>query len=153
VSSRVLTLLAIAFAAFSGYAAYPLFHGEQRGPGETARAQVSCELGAEQIDLLSNRLIVAAAKGVTAPPSAADHSPAAAGSKVDKARAFAQATDVIDRMISDRQVTPEGMREARSLLQESGQTERWVEVSARIAKAVNRGELTLEQAGILPTAQ
>ena len=57
---------------------------------------------------------------------------------------------MIDRMISDRQVTPEGMREARLLLQEAGQPKRWIEVSARIAKAVNRGELTLEQAGILP---
>jgi hypothetical protein len=65
---------------------------------------------------------------------------------VDKARAYAQATEGIDRMTNDRQVTPEGMREARLLLQKTGQPERWIEVSARIAKVVNRGELTLDRA-------
>ncbi len=65
-------------------------------------------------------------------------------------QALASAAALIDRMIADRDVTHAGLEEVQRLLTESGQADRMAELRARIAAAVNRGELTAEQSGFGP---
>jgi hypothetical protein len=53
-------------------------------------------------------------------------------------------------MIADRRVTPEGISNVQTLLQQSGQSDRAFEVLSRLSAAVNQGELTPIEAGLLP---
>ncbi|MES1190589.1 MAG: hypothetical protein ABUS47_05860 [Steroidobacter sp.] len=53
-----------------------------------------------------------------------------------------------DQMIASRHVSHDGVAEAVKLLQQSGQADRAYELQGRIAVAMNRGELTPEEAGM-----
>jgi hypothetical protein len=66
------------------------------------------------------------------------------------AQAFNRATQLIDQMIADRRITTEGLSNAQALLQGSGQSERGAELMSRISAAVNRGDLTPAEAGLVP---
>lgn len=69
--------------------------------------------------------------------------------------AFSNAMHMADQMIASRHVSHDGVAEAVKLLQQSGQADRAYELQGRIAVAMNRGELTPEEAGmtLLPSAQ
>jgi hypothetical protein len=128
-------------------------------PGAIARNVTACELSSEQIDHLSSRIapsVVAhlASSGFSNiaidPKIAAQHRQEEEQSKQERVRAMTQATQMIDQMIASRQVTPQGMLDAEQLLQQTGQRDQIYLLHARVAVAVNRGELTLAQAGLRP---
>jgi hypothetical protein len=151
VSTRVLTLLAVVCAAIAGYACFPLLNATKPGLGDGAQTSISCNLSMEQVDRLAARLAPAVTRQLTAYEPKVVSSDME-NSATDKVRAMSRATEIVDRMISNREVTPDGMLEAKGLLQQTGQADRAIELGARIARAVNRGDLTPEQAGILPAA-
>jgi hypothetical protein len=50
-------------------------------------------------------------------------------------------------------VTPQGRERAHLLLIDTGQADRIYEIDGRIAAAINRGELTAEDAGLAPPTE
>src|SRR5215831_9552037 len=143
----------------AGYGAYPLLHSsassDTTDPGVRARV-ASCELSPEQVDRISarvapavvERLATSGLKGVAPDPEvAARQRQLAENDRAEQARAFAEATQLVDQMIASRQVTRPGMSDAFKLLQQSGQADRAFELNARVAAAVNRKDLTPSQAG------
>jgi len=150
--SLVIALLMLGVGAVAGYELYPLTHratdSARSLPGGNAREVVEFNLTPEQVDHLAARIAPAVAQRITAqgPSKAAPESSDAQR----QAKAFDEATQIVDQMIAGRRVTTQGMGEAKQLLDDSGQSERMFEISARVSAAVNRGELTLEQAGLLP---
>src|SRR5262249_54165712 len=139
----VIALLMLGVGAVAGYELYPLTHPADNArdlPGSSAREVV--ELSPEQLDRLAARIAPAVARRIATPgpPKATPESPDAQR----QAKAFDDATQIVDQMIASRRVTTQGMSEAKQLLDDSGQSERMYEISARVSAAVNRGELTLE---------
>jgi hypothetical protein len=152
----------------AGYMAYPSFHLESPRQAAAAmstpqssaltRTQTDCELSSAQLDRLADRLAptlvarLAASTAATGEKSrvAKDGSTSAGQTETQKAQAFARATQLIDQLIADRRVTPEGISNVQTLLQQSGQSDRAFEVLSRISAAVNQGELTPAEAGLLP---
>jgi hypothetical protein len=145
----------------AGYGAYPFLHpaapaaSETTDPGVIARVS-SCELSPDQVDRIASRVAPAVVErlatsglpGVAPDPAAAARQrQLAEDTRAAQAQAFAQATDLVDQMIANRQVTRPGMSEAFKLLQQSGQADRAFELDARVAAAVNRKDLTPSQAG------
>jgi hypothetical protein len=94
----------------------------------------------------------AASASSAAPALPAETSPVSPNTApvLNQQQALASAAALIDRMIADRDVTHAGLEEVQRLLTESGQADRMPELRARIAAAVNRGELTAEQSGFGP---
>jgi hypothetical protein len=139
-----------------GYGAYPLLHSSETGdPGVMARVS-SVELTPEQIDRIAARVAPAvveqlASSGINGiapdPRLAAQRQRLAETSREEQAKAFSQATALVDQMIANRQVTQSGLNDAGKLLEQSGQGDRAYELNARVAAAVNRNELTPAQAG------
>jgi hypothetical protein len=103
-----------------------------------------------QVDALADRLAPALARRLDSRTSAMDASQTTAPTMDKKTQdaAFARAAQMVDRMIAARMITGQGLNEAHALLRETGQADRGYELQARISAAMNRGELTLEQAGI-----
>lgn len=127
-------------------------------PGVIARNVVACDLSPEQIDHLSSsiapvvvaHLATSGLNNIAADPKvAAQQRQLIEKTKAEQAEAFTHASQLVDQMIASRRVTPEGLNEAHQLLQQTGQADRLVEISGRIAVAVNKGELTPAQAGLL----
>jgi len=162
-----IVLSAILVAA--GYALYPLTH-DPHGGNDTASVDSSlksqaqsyvvaaCELNLEQIDHLASRiapmvverLATSGLNGVSPDPKvAAQQRESREKEKANQDATFNRATQMIDQMIANRQVTQQGIIDAAQLLQQTGQADRAYLLQARIAAAVNRGELTPEQAGLL----
>ncbi|MES1195744.1 MAG: hypothetical protein ABUL58_02250, partial [Steroidobacter sp.] len=69
--------------------------------------------------------------------------------KAAQAAAFSSAIQMVDQMIANRRVSHEGMADAIKLLQQSGQADRVYELQGKIAVAMNKGELTAEEAGLM----
>jgi hypothetical protein len=131
----------------------------QTTPGVITRSVVACELSSEQIDHLSSRIAPSVVEHLATsglrnividPKIAAQQRQTEEQDKAEKVSALAQATQLIDQMVSSHQVTPQGMHDAEQLLQQSGQADQIYLLRARIAVAVNKGELTLTQAGLRP---
>jgi len=131
----------------------------QLTPGAITRSVAACELSSEQIDHLSSRiapLVVQhlATSGLqnvsTDPKIAAQQRQAEERTKADRVSAMSQATQLVDQMVAGHQVTPQGMRDAEQLLQQTGQADQIYLLHARISVAVNKGQLTPAQAGLLP---
>jgi len=149
-----------------GYFGLPLLHPYSPAstekmpttPGAVTRSVVACDLSPEQIDRLSSRIAPAvvehlATSGLQAmsadPKIAGQQRQAQEQDKIAKAEAFTHATQLIDQMIASHQVTPQGLEEARQLLQQTGQSDQIYLLHARISMAINRRELTPEQAGMI----
>jgi hypothetical protein len=107
-------------------------------------------LGDDELTALADRVADAVAQRL-APALARDARPGAPVAD-ERARelAFARAAQIVDMMIANRRVTSDGLDEAHALLRETGQADRGYELQARVAAAINRGELTPEQAGWAP---
>jgi len=164
------TLVMLAFAlvvgAATGYAGYPLLHPIESAvafsaseSGSVARVTTACDLGADQIDHLASRiaplvverLATSGLSGVSPDQKvAAQQHAAQEKTKSEQAAALTRATQMVDQLIASRQVTQEGLTEARKLLEQSGQADQSYLLMARVAAAVNRGELTTLQAGLMP---
>jgi len=151
-------LLSLSVGAIVGYAGYPLLHDE---PAETKHAAcdipghtrdvVACTLSPEQIEHLSARIAPAVVERLaTDPKVAVQQREAGEKLKSEQAAAFAQATRIVDQMIANHALTPQGKNRAHELLRQTGQADRIFEVEARISAAINRGEITPEQAGLGP---
>jgi len=121
-------------------------------------AVVACTLSPDQIDRLSAHIAPAVVErmasvglnsGAADPRVAAQQRAAIEKSKMDSARAMTEATQIVDEMIRNRDVTLAGMAEARRLLEASGQADRTYEIYARVSAAINRGEITPAQAGVV----
>ena len=165
--NRLLVQLVLsALCGAAGYFLYPYLHDAPRDAvsssamSGTTKSQVvaACDLGPEQIDHLASRiapkvverLATSGLNGVSPDPKvAAAQRDAQDKEKANQDAAFNKATQMVDQLIASRRVTPEGMSEAARLLQETGQSERAYLLHARIAAAINRGELTPEQAGMV----
>lgn len=137
--------------AVAGYELYPLTHPvaavAHNLPGGSAREVVQLELTPEEMDRLAARIAPAVAERIAVPaPHKAE--PESANAQ-RQAKAFDDAAQIVDQMIASRRVTIQGMSEAQQILADSGQADRMYEISARVSAAVNRGELTAEQAGLL----
>jgi len=131
----------------------------QLTPGATARSVAACELSSEQIEHLSARIAPAVVEHLATsglgnvspdPKIAAQQRKLDEQDKTEKMSAMTQATQLVDQMISNHQVTMQGMRDAEQLLQQTGQSDQIYLLHARIAVAVNKGDLTLAQSGIRP---
>jgi len=152
-----------AAGAAAGYAGAAWTHSG--APGTTAVSTdlvrgsvVACTLSPDQIDRLSAHIAPAvvermASAGLNSGPAdpkvAAQQRAAIEKSKVDGARAMTEATDIVDEMIRNHDVTLAGMVEARRLLESSGQADRTYELYARVSAAINRGDITPAQAGLV----
>jgi hypothetical protein len=104
-----------------------------------------------QLDALAERLAPAIARrfGTSArTPNPAQTTATEAANKEARDAAFARAAQMVDRMIAARSITGQGLNEAHALLRETGQADRGYELQARISATMNRGELTLDQAGL-----
>ena len=151
--SFIVTSLVLCIGAVLGYAAYPLTHVSAEAarplPGVTAREAVDLNLTPEQLDRLAARIAPAVAQQLASSSrGSSSTSRAPDKSEAERAKAFDDATQIVDQMIASRHVTSQGLMEARQVLADSGQENRMFEISARVSAAVNRGELTLEQAGL-----
>ncbi len=151
--------------AVGGYCAHAWLQDE-RGDAPTAHQErvrgdvVACTLSPEQIEHLSARIAPAVAErlgnagGVALEPQLTAQQRAVDKKvKAAQAAAFAEATRLVDQMIANRAVTPQGRERAHQLLRESGQADRIYEIDGRIAVAINRGEITPADAGLAPPAQ
>ncbi len=153
----IVTSLVLCIGAALGYAAYPLTHASADAthplPGVSAREAVDLNLTPEQLDRLAARIAPAVARQLAASSPGSPGTPRGAPpkSEAEQAKAFDDATQIVDQMIASRRVTSQGLMEARQVLADSGQEDRMFEISARVSAAVNRGELTLEQAGLRAT--
>lgn len=165
-SAFLTTGLAIGISA--GYMVYPSLHPKL--PSQPAAAmstpqgsaishtQSDCELSSAQLDRLADRLAPTLVERLSASTAAAGEKSRVAGFSsaspaqrdIQKAQVFARATQLVDQMIADRRVTPEGISNVQTLLQQSGQSDRAFEVLSRLSAAVNQGELTPIEAGLLP---
>jgi hypothetical protein len=156
-------LLSLAIGAVGGYFARGGSHerGGLSAHDERVRGDVvACTLSPEQIEHLSARIAPAVverlgnSRAMAADPQLAAQQ-RAEDEKVTKrqAAAFAEATRVVDQMIADRRVTPQGRERAHQLLRETGQADRIYEIDGRVAAAINRGEITAADAGLAPPAQ
>lgn len=109
------------------------------GMGEVALSET-------QMDAFADRMAAAVARRL-APMITARAPGATPADERAREAAFARATQIVDMMIASRRITRDGLNEAEVLLHETGQANRNYELHARIAAAVNRRELTPEQAG------
>jgi len=157
-------LLSLAVGAVGGYFTHAWTH--ETGNDPTARDErvrgdvVACTLSPEQIEHLSSRIAPAVVQrlgnscGVAADPQlAAQHRADDESLTKRQAAAFAEAGRIVDQMIANRAVTPQGRDKAHELLRESGQADRIHEIDGRIAAAINRGDITAEDAGLAPPTQ
>ena len=159
-------LLSLSAGAIAGYAAFPLLQTPAAQPGHAAcgvpgatRDAVACTLSPEQIDHLSasiapavvERLAISGIPG-TVPDArvAAEHRETREKLKGEQAAAYSQAVKLVDQMIASHAITPQGRNQAHELLRQTGQADRLFEIEARISAAINRGDLTPEQAGFSP---
>ena len=153
--------VALFTGAITGYLCFPLLHTSATAPfsalDSMSRKVVVCELSSEQIAHLSaqiapevvKNLATSGLNGVAPDPRVAEQQrQAMERSKMQQAAAFSQATQLVDHMIASRQITPDGLKEARRMLRQTGQSDQAYLLNARIAAAINRHELTPEQAGL-----
>jgi len=159
-------LLSLSAGAIGGYAAFPLLHDEAAQPGHaacgvpgTSRDVVACTLSPEQIEHLSSRIAPAVVERLATSglPGVAPDANVAARQRVanenlqkEQAAAYSQAVKLVDQMIASHNVTPQGKNQAYELLRQTSQADRLFEIEARISAAINRGDLTPEQAGLTP---
>ncbi|HEX2584635.1 MAG TPA: hypothetical protein VHL14_05855 [Steroidobacteraceae bacterium] len=140
---------------------YPYPHistqARQTIPDAVVRNVVACDLSPDQISHLSAsiapevvaRLATSGLSNIAIDPKiAAQQRQASEQDKAEQAEAFTRASQLVDQMIANRRITPEGLNEAHQLLQQTNQADRMVEISGRIAVAVNKGQLTPVQAGL-----
>jgi len=160
--NRLLAAVAIfLLGAAAGYAGFEWLHPDAPAMPAVATVEkgavVACTLSPDQIDRLSAHIAPAVVErmaavglngGAADPKVAAQQRAEIEKAKVDGARAMTAATDIVDDMIRNRDVTLAGLAEARRLLEETGQKDRTYELYARISAAINRGELTPAQAGM-----
>ncbi|HEX6396749.1 MAG TPA: hypothetical protein VFZ95_04950 [Steroidobacteraceae bacterium] len=153
-------LLSISIGAAGGYFARGWLGGDAT-VGHEPRVHgdvVACTLSPEQIEHLSARIAPAVVErlgspGVVAPDPqrAAQLRAADEKARQEQAAAFDEAARLVDQMIANRAVTPQGRERAHQLLRESGQADRIFEIDGRIAVAINRGEITAADAGLAPS--
>jgi hypothetical protein len=152
---KVLLVLVVAISLFAGYWSYPLIHQQpsiEATPTFSYLASTGCEIGSDQLDSIAARLAPSVVKQLTGSGVSINSEIPARTSdenKDEQAQAFSQATEKIDQMISSRQVTSEGLSQANNLLKETNQSHRSYELMARISAAINRGELTPAEAGMV----
>jgi hypothetical protein len=157
-------VLSLSIGAVGGYCAHGWLqgeHGDMPSVEQRMRADVvACTLSPEQIEHLSARIAPAVVQHLgdsrVAPPDpqvASQRRSADEKSRSRQAAAFAEAARMVDQMIADRAVSPQGRNRAHELLRESGQADRIYEIDGRIAAAINRGEITGEEAGLGPPPQ
>lgn len=66
-----------------------------------------------------------------------------------KAEIFGEAAQLVDQMIANHQISQDQLLRAIALLRDSDQESRSMELGTRILLAIERGELTQQQAGII----
>jgi hypothetical protein len=151
--------IAIGYAASLFLRLTPLAAQQSISEQSLTRVLASCDLSNQQLDLIADRLAPAIAKRLDVASfqhANPENSPTrlaavdnVATVKHQQAEAFEKAARMVDQMIANKLVTPEGMNEASQLLSDSGQTDRVYLLGARVSAAVNRHELTPAQAGLL----
>jgi hypothetical protein len=131
---------AVAGYGFAQFRAKPILpHGQA--------AMTMCEPGDAQLERLAARILSATARPVAESRVPAPSPPAESVSGSERDAAYTHAAQIVDMMIANRRITAEGLEQAQALLRDSDQVDRAHEIDARIAAAVNRGEITLEQSG------
>lgn len=151
----------------AGYYAHPLLHPESQIHAESAgslpirmmagaRMVAVCNFDSNQLDQLAGRIAPLIARQVNSLDGRSDGQMDARQQterreqeKAAQVAAFSNATHMVDQMIASRHVSHEGVAEAIKLLQQSGQADRAYELQGRIAVAMNRGELTPEESGMM----
>jgi hypothetical protein len=158
-------LLSLAIGGAGGYFAHARFAGARDDSAGACESRVrldavACTLSPDQIEHLSARIAPAVVEKLASSGTVAPNPQLAAQLRADdeklkrkQAAAFAEAARLVDQMIENRSVTPQGLDRAHALLRESGQADRSYEIDGRIAAAINRGEITHADAGLAPRMQ
>ena len=150
----------------AGFHAYPLLYRESRAHAESAgslpiqimdgtRMVAACNFDSDQLDQLAERIAPLIARKVNSLDGKSDGQTDAQQAesreqeKAAQVAAYSNATQMVDQMIAGHHVSHEGMAEAIKLLQQSGQADRAYELQGRVAVAINHGELTPEEAGLM----
>jgi hypothetical protein len=154
----------------AGYAIYPLCHDSGDvtslvaakevvvAPHATSMLDTQPERKLQQASRITPLVPVAVDRFST--PDSSDHCTAPrtveqpfatqANAAAKQALAFNDASNLVEQMIARQAFTREGLLQAISLLQQTGQAERSFELQARILNAVNSGELNPEQVNLTP---
>ncbi len=157
----VLILFIFCTGLIAGYIVYPTINSQQLVDDLSDRIistqHSSVELSEHQIKLLAAMIAPIVAEHLEMSGSVAINSDpqlvikqqeAAEKIRIEKEMAFSQAQQSVDEMILSKSITESGLNHAIQLLTETGQEDKIYLLRARIAVAVNNGELTPKQAGI-----
>lgn len=155
-----LTIVVLCTGLIAGYLVYPVINPQQlndSAPDRVVSVQhSSLELNENQINELAAKLAPAVAEHLATSGALAVNSEpqiviqqqeAAEKIRIEKEMAFSQAQQSVDEMILSKSITQTGLNHAIQLLTETGQQDKIYLLHARIAVAVNKGELTPKQAG------
>lgn len=157
-----LTLIILCIGLIAGYLVYPVINlppvsDSSLNPDRIISTQhSSVELSEAQIDDLAARIAPAVAEHLVAsgalvkssdPQLVIKQQETAEKIRIEKEMAFLQAQQSIDEMILSKSITEAGLNNAIQRLTETGQEDKIYLLRARIAVAVNNGELTPKQAG------
>jgi hypothetical protein len=144
-----------------GFLSYPFIYQQSpivANPDFTNPVATNCEINTDQLDSMAAHLAPSVVKqlissGVTISSEitvrSSDRNHENGENKDEQAQAFLQATEKIDQMIASRQVTTEGINQAYQLLEKRHQSHRAHELMGRISVAINKGELSPSEAGII----
>jgi signal transduction histidine kinase len=157
-----LTLIILCIGLIAGYLVYPAVNPQPLLADSLQNRIVSTqnssiELSENQIKDLAEKIAPAVAEhlvvsGVLAtnsdPQLAIKQQEASEKIRIDKETAFSQAQQSVDEMILGKSITETGLNQAIQLLTETGQGDKVYLLHARIAVAVNNGQLTPQQAGL-----
>jgi hypothetical protein len=150
----LLVLMVATISLFLGFWSYPLIYQQPSivtTPGFSNPVSTKCEISSDQLDAIVARLAPSIKQLTSSEATINSEIPAQLSdeNKEEQAQAFLQATEKIDQMIASRQVTSEGISEAHNLLKETNQSHRAYELMGRISVAINNGELTPAEAGMM----
>lgn len=150
-----LVLMVATISLFVGFWSYPFIYQQPSivaTPIFSNPVSANCEISSDQLDSIAARLAPSVVEQLTVSGATINSEIPAQTSdenKDEQAQAFLQATEKIDQMIASRQVTSEGISQAHNLLKETHQAHRAYELMGRISAAINRGELTPAEAGMV----
>jgi Icc-related predicted phosphoesterase len=152
-----LTLIILCIGLTAGYLVYPVVNpqplvGDSSGRiMSTQHSSVALsenqikELAAKIAPVVAEHLVISGA--LNSNPQLAIKQQEAEKIRIEKETAFSQAQQSVDEMILSKSITETGLNHAVQLLTETGQEDKIYLLRARIAVAVNKGELTPKQAG------
>lgn len=155
-----LTLIIFCAGLIAGYFVYPAINSQPLADNFPSQIistqQSSVELSENQINLLATRIAPLVAEHMVSSGALAIHSDpevvikqqeAAEKIRAERETVFSEAQQSVDEMILNKSVTQTGLNHAIQRLTETGQEDKIYLLHARIAVAVNNGELTPKQAG------